>query len=122
MKQIIIIICLLTSISANAMISRSSNGLTYCVSEYGGNFIIDWKKNTITLHLAGSNTYKIIKEANDIKNQSIILTARMSYYGNEYLELKILSTPSGNFLLTQDRVTKEYHYETARLKCWNEEP
>jgi hypothetical protein len=121
MKSIIVVICLVASISANAAISRISNGMTYCVSEYGGNLIIDWKKDTVTLVFAGSDTYKIIKEAIDKKNSGAILTARKYFDKDTYLEFKIFSTSSGDYCRVWDKDTKEYQYRPTRLSCWNEE-
>lgn len=121
MKKIIMLICLMGSISVNATINRLSNGVTYCISQYGGNFKVDWKHNIIILTLAGSDTYKIIKEAKDSKNKGIVLTARKYFWKDKYIEFKIYSSPSGDFFRAQDKDTKEYPYHTATLSCWDEQ-
>ncbi|HHF7346535.1 TPA: hypothetical protein ACPSKB_002978 [Legionella feeleii] len=120
LKNIILLIFLLTSITVNATISRLSGGFTLCVGEYGGNFKIDWKHNVIILTLAGSDTFKIIKETKDSQNNELILTAT-KYTGDEYLEFKIFSSPSGNFYRALNKDTKEYPYKAAKLSCWNEQ-
>ncbi|MFA6301690.1 MAG: hypothetical protein WC627_00970 [Legionella sp.] len=121
MKKIIILLLILINFSVNATtISRLPNGFTYCVSEFGGNFKIDWKHNIITLTLAGSDKYQIVHEVKDNLNNGLILTARMHLNGNDYLEFKIFSYPSGNYFRALDSSTKEYPYKPARLTCWNE--
>lgn len=52
--------------SVNA-INRLPHGVTYCVSEYGGNFKVNWKCNNIIL------TAKSIDSATSITNKTLLL-------------------------------------------------
>ncbi len=117
--MLIIYLLMCNSVLANATITRS-NGTTYCASEYGGNFIINWKDSTITIVLSGSDTYKIIKESIDRENSEIVFTARKYFDKKIYTEFKIFSTSSGDYFRAFDNNAMQYQYHPARLLCWNE--
>ena len=120
MKKIVVFVFLVAHFNVNASISRLSDGITYCTNQYPGNFIIDWKRNLIILKLAGSDTYKIIKEVKNRRNKELVITAR-KYYGNEYLEFKLFSSPKGDFFRAWDKDTKLYPYKAEKLTCWEEQ-
>lgn len=82
MKKFFVFVFFIIHFSVNASISRLSDGITYCTNQYPGNFIIDWKRNIVILKLAGSDTYKIIKEVTSARNKELIITAERAR-GNE---------------------------------------
>lgn len=122
MKKLLLIVPLvILSTSLNAAILHLKNGVTYCVSEFGGNLVINWKNNTIDLNLAGSDRYKIIKENTDLSDDSHIITARDYFFGgSEYNEIKLFTSPIGDYYRYLDNKTSQYSYNAAKLKCWNE--
>ncbi len=121
MKKIIIIMLLIICISVKATASPTS-GMTYCISEYDSNFVVDWKKKTIIFTSYGlSDTYTIIKESKDGKSGTVI-TARKYFDGGVYAEFKIINTPQGDFFRVWDANTKQYCcYRATRLSCWDEQ-
>lgn len=109
---------------ANAKINRIKNGITYCIGEYSGDYIIDWKKNTITRVLGGESIYKIVKEANSNIYRSII-TARympsdLNINNKGYYEFKMFSSQSKDYVRFMNRDTKTYNREFIDLFCWDE--
>lgn len=122
MKKVLAILPLIfLTTSLNAAIFHLKNGVTYCTSEFDGNFVINWKNNSIDLNLAGSDRYKIVKESTDPADGSYIITARDYFFGgSEYTEIKLFSTPSGDYYRFLNSHKNQYSYNPAKLKCWNE--
>lgn len=120
MKKSIAITLLFMTVSVSAKNITLPEGITYCSSEYVGNFEINWKSNTITLNLGGSDKYNIVKKAIDTQKSAIILTASNDFPLPERQEFKVFLSPSINYFRIKDRDTGLYEYQTAKLSCWNE--
>lgn len=120
MKKSTFIALLFITVSVSAKKITLPEGITYCSSEYAGNLEINWNSETITLNLAGSEKYKIIKKAIDTQRSAMILTARNNFPPGERQEFKVFLSPSVNYFRIKNRGTGLYEYHSAKLACWNE--
>ena len=120
MKKSIFITLLFITVSVSAKNITLPEGITYCSSEYIGNFEINWNSKTVTLNLAGSDKYKIVKKAIDTQRSGIILTARNDFPTAKGQEFKVFLSASINYFRIKDRDTGLYEYHSTKLSCWNE--
>lgn len=119
MKKITLLLLLIITCNASAVIARLSHGSTYCTNQYGANFKIDWKQNVVFLILAGADDYKIVKEVKNSQTDEVVFTARKDF-GNEFLEFKLFSSSKGDFIRAWDKDNKVYSHNSVKLSCWEE--